>query len=653
VLAVATWTVIYHVFLILHVDAVWAAVAGAAVLGPCAWLAARRGGLEAESPRRRELAGSHRGARLLLGLNILAAGAAALLFAFTQAPWKAVWPLWVLAAGTAVVLTGLRVAGRVPNDPLAGSREAPRDGSSPEWSATPVALAWALGLGTLSLFLVRPDADDTQHVHLSTWVAAHGEFPLRDTLFSDQVFPAIIFPPLSSFEALLGTVARTAGLAAPDVVYFVVPPVASALSVLATWRLLRTWGVPMVGLALSVAMVFLLFHAQGNLTLGNLFIGRIWQGKIVVLTVLIPLVFALLNEYVARPTRRRRLLLAAAGSAGVGLTSTAAFVVPVVAGGCLAPLLRRSPRQAAVGFAATAAYPLGALVATAAVGSRRAALTIPSYSDVEAYAPRLAGFVLGDGLLALVALTALLVGPVLIRRAFAAQMTATTVLLVALLFAPFVASFVFDLTGLARVLWRWMWALPTAALVGVVATGLLGRLRPPALRALPAVALGAALLVWGTPMWSPAKMSVEAAPSWKRPAESVAAARRVLAIARPGDVVLAPASLSQTILIMSGRVKTVAPRGFYAAALRGVAGAHAEERLLLFSFAQHGLQASRWVPRADVRADAVARALRVVGVHIACVDERMGSARRLLRAEGYSTALSTETVRCFRSPGSA
>ena len=54
---------------------------------------------------------------------------------------------------------------------------------------------------------MRPDADDTQYVHLSTWIAERGEFPLRDTLFSDEVFPAIIYPPISSFEALVGALA--------------------------------------------------------------------------------------------------------------------------------------------------------------------------------------------------------------------------------------------------------------------------------------------------------------------------------------------------------------------------------------------------------------------------------------------------------------
>ena len=100
--------------------------------------------------------------------------------------------------------------------------------------------------------------------------------------------------------------------------YLLVTPVATAFGVLALWRLLRTWRVPMVGLALSTSMIFLLWAAQEHRTLGNLFVGRLWQGKIVFLAVLVPLLFVLLQTYWKRPTWKHSVLLVAAGAAGVG-----------------------------------------------------------------------------------------------------------------------------------------------------------------------------------------------------------------------------------------------------------------------------------------------------------------------------------------------
>jgi hypothetical protein len=642
-LAFAAWTVIYHVCLVLHVDAVWAAAAAAAALVPCAWLFARRSGPELRTAAQADArAGWLRRLTPARFVNVGAATGAAILFAFTDAPWRAVWLLWLAAAGAAIITTIVRESGRHGWD----ANEAPAEGRWTAWPETLTAFTWAVGLGTLSLFLVGPDVDDTQYVHLSSWVADHGEFPLRDTLFSDEVFPAIIFPPLSSFEALAGTVARVTGLSTPDLLYLVVTPLASVLSVLALWRLLRAWAVPMVGVALSVALAFLLMDAEGHRTLGNLFVARMWQGKIIFLAVLLPILFALLTEYVQRPARRRLPLLTAAGVAGVGLTTTAIFVVPVVAAGCLAPLAVRSWRKAAEGLLASSTYPLGAGVVSVAVGGR----TAEEYTDSDMVPGRLVHFVLGDGLLALVAVAAVLIGPVLLRRASAAQSTSATVLLVGCLFAPLVPLLVFNLTGLGQVLWRWTWALPTAALVGVLATGLAGS-RTPAVRLAPAVLLCAAFAAWGTPVWSAAgETTVASEPAWKRPPRSIEAARTILAEARAGDVILAPRAVSQTILVMSGEVTTVDPRVSYTRALRGVAGAHARERLLLGLFAQHGLGPVRGSERRIVEASEVARALDVVGADVACVTTGDPEARRLLLASGYMPSGGGGGVTCLRSP---
>jgi hypothetical protein len=625
---------------VLRLGTVSAAVAGAVALLPSGWLAFRRPWAEAGEPRPlRPPDWLARRVPVLGAANLTAAAGAATLFAFTGAYWWSVWPLWVAAAGAAALLT------------FAVRREATQDVSPADdgfgWVATLVAILWAAGLAVLSLFLVAPDGDDTQYVHLSSWIAAHGEFPLRDILFTDQVLPAVTYPPLSSFEALAGTVSRGSGLEVPDLVYLVVTPVASALAVLALWRLLRNWSVPMAGVALSTSMVFLLLDGERHRALGNLFISRLWQGKIVFLAVLVPVFFVLLNQYVRRPSRRQLVLLGAAGAAGVGLTSTSVFITPAVAAGCLLPLVLRYRREAIAGFAATVAYPVGAGAVSIAVGARNA----DEYTESDVAAGRLVHFVLGEGVLALVAVAAILVGPVLIRRTSAAQMTAATGLLVACLFAPAVPALVFRLTDLGEVLWRWMWAVPAAALVGVAATALSTRIRAPTLAALPAVLLCAVFAVWGTPVWSAAAgTTIAGEPAWKRPAGTIAVAREILDDARSGDVILAPRRISQTVLVLSGTATTVAARAFYTEALRGVPGGHAEERLLLLSFAENGLRPLEGRSGAPLEASEVARALRVVGVDIACVTKADPAARRLLGDRGYSPVASPGNVSCLRAP---
>jgi hypothetical protein len=648
VVAFAAWTVIYHLCAVLGVGATWATAAWVLVLGPAAWLALRVQKRDAEAPDRgiapalAVATGSsgqrpaRRSLRPLLAVNVLCGVAAALLFAFTSAPWVLMWLLWVVAAAAALAWSTQRPAGG-PEDDCGDA-----GGPARAWLEPAVAVAWALGLAVLSLFLVGPDADDAYYVHLSSWIAGHGVFPLRDVAFSDQVFPALYFPPASSYEALVGAVAHTTSLAVPDLVYLVVPPVGSFLSVLALWRLLRTWRVPTVAVALSLSLLFLLFAATQHNTLGAFFVARMWQGKVLFLTILVPLLFVLLQRYAEEPTRRRLVLPALAGAAGVGLTTTAIFVVPIVATGCLAPLALRSVRRAALGIAAAAAYPVGAGALTLVLGGR----TPDVYTDADVIPRNLVHLVLGTDVIALVAVTALLLGPLLLRRATSAQVAAATVLLVGCLVAPRVPAVIFHLTGLGRVLWRLTWVLPTAALVGAMTTGLATRLPSPLLRALPAVAVAAALVLGGRPLWSvPGETHVAHRPSWKRPPAEVAAARPILAHARPGDVILAPRPLSMTLLIMSGDVTTVSPRGFYTAALRDVTAAHVPERGLLQRFA--GLAAGRRTgalpPAAEVR-----RALRAVGVDLACVPKVAAEARRVIESAGYAPAVQTRRLVCLR-----
>jgi hypothetical protein len=644
VLAFAAWTAIYHVCLVFRLGVIWAAIAMLPALVPCG-LVARRGEVE---PGDERVAGDDPvrvPPRALAGVLALALAAGAL-FAFTGAPWVVVWPLWAAAAAAAALLVWRR--------PAASERD-----ERVRWPDTLVVLAWATGLAVLSLFLVRADGDDTHYIHLASWIAAHGELPLRDVLFTNQELPAIFYPPISSYEALAGTLARASGVAVPNVMYYGVPPLGSALAVFAMWRLLRAWGVRMLGVALTVAMVFLLWDCVASATgdhktLGSLFVGRMWQGKIVFLCVLVPVLFVLLGQYAARPSRRALLLLAAAGAAGVGLTITGVVLVPVIAAGCLAPLALRAPRQAALGFAATAAYPVAGALVSVVVGARNA----QEYLAEHVVPSRLLHLVFDDGVLALIALGAMVVGPILIRRVRAATMTASTALLVACLFAPGIPLLIFHVTGLGQVLWRLTWAIPIAALVGVLAVGAAARIRQPALRLLPAALLCAAVVLAGTPVWSVTEPGIASKPVWKRWPASVEATHAILRFARPGDSILAPAPISETILVVSGEVTTVAPRAFYASALLDVPGGRGRERLILYGFTKHGLGPvvgnAPWqqeLPSRPIRAADVSRALDVVDVDIVCLRRRFVGAIALLREEGYTRAGRVPGLTCLRAPG--
>ena len=646
IVAFAAWTVIYHLCAVLRLPARWAALAGALALVPCAWAvwrpepepAAAAAGAAPAPPA------VPRGSRALVGAALATAVAGAALFAAEVGPWTLTIAVWLASAGLAMAATTAR-AGRAGGPPPATTTATrPWPGAARGWLEPLVVGAWAAGLAVLSLFIRAPDADDSYYVHLSAWIAEHGRFPVRDVLFSDHVFPALYFPPVPSYEALVGTLARYAHVPVADVEYLVVPPVATVLAILALWRLLRGWRVPMPALALSVSVVFLLFAADENRMLGGFFVSRLWQGKVVLLCVLVPVLLALLQAYAERPARRSLALVACATVAAVGLSTTAIFVIPVIATACLAPMAARAPRAALAGWLAAVAYPAAAAVATLALDGRQPEV----YKASDLVPSTLVHYALGTGVVGFIAMLALLAGPVLLRSAVAGQMLASAALAVGILYVPHVPLAIFDLTELGRVLWRLTWAMPVAALVGALATSVVPARAPVVLRLAPAAAVAAAMALAGVPLWSPgAGAEVASRPSWKRAPEQVAAARAILARARPGDLVLAPDRVSQTLAVLSGSVTTVSPRLFFVRALADVPAMHATERERLRRLVVRGRRRP-----AGAEAAAAVRALRVTGVDIACVARRDRAARRVLARAGYADGFRAAHLRCERAPAS-
>jgi hypothetical protein len=625
VLGLGAWTLAYHACLLLRLGSGWALAGLATAVVPCLVLAARSDPAR-DLPTAPEpgAAGGTGGA--LAGVAGVAALGAAGALAFADWPWPAKWALW-LAAAAAAALASVR---------------APLMRRGGVGSGTAAALSWAAGLAALSLFLVRADADDAYYLRQATWIAEHGRFPVGDTLHSHDALPAVFSPPIPSYEALVGTVAAAAGAEAPAVAYLVVAPVASALSVLAVWRLLRTWEVRLAGPALTVALVFLLTAVEprgGDADLahaaGNFFVARAWQGKVILAAVLVPLLLALLHEHAAHPRPRGLVLLAAAGAAGVGLSTTAAFLVPVVALACLAPLAARAPWRAVAALAATCAYPAAGMAAALLADARQPARWKPHEVAPEV----LVLPALGAGLLAFLAVAAALAAPLLLTSRWSRRGMAAVALLVALLFAPGLPELIYAQTGLGRPLWRLMWAMPIAALLGVVATQPLAWHPVRVVRALPALGVCGVLILAGTPVWDGHRTRLADRPAWKRSPAQLAVAREIAARAAPGAVVLAPARLSQTLLLVDGRLTTVAPRYFYTSALPRSAQAHVEDRLLLWAFANHGL-------RPDVRAGRVVPALRRAGVDVACVRATRAPSRRLLAAAGFGLLLERGGVWC-------
>jgi hypothetical protein len=652
VLLLGTWTLVYHVCLVARLGVTPAlvlevlALAGAGVLLWRRRSAAQGGpdGVDADPPpgppRQAGVAGRWSGRSRFSRLTVVTV-ALALVTAIAMAldaPFVLVWVPWLgsSVAGAVWALDRWRSARAVPAAARPGSFEAY------------VALAWALGLGVFSWWVLNSNPDDVFYLNLSQEVASHGDFPLRDTLYSHLAFPMANWPPVASYDPLVGVVGRLLHVHAAGVAYLGVLPLATTLSVLALWRLLRAWRVPSTALALSVALVFLLVDGGTPYgTPGNLFVTRLWQGKVILLCLLVPLLLVYALRYVERPAPARLVPLALASLAAIGLSTTGIFLVPVIAVGSMAPLLLRAPRRAAAGFAALAVYPIGTGVVSIAVDGHSA----DDFGDRLLYRfdpSWIAHTVFLSGGLALVGVLCVLLGALLVPHPAARLTTGLLVLATGLVFIPGVTRAAYDLTGLGPTLWRLSWVATVPALVGVASVTVIGaaRRRFPDLRrrwvnpVAIAVALGLAAVI-GVPIWGEPSTgaSVRAPFHWQRPTPSMVAAHEVLGVLHSGDRVLAPQGLAVTLAISSSDLRSIVPREYYLDYLHHDPAFDYRDRHLLYDFVNGIIMT---VP------DDLPGALRRLHVDIVCMLAPIQLKYDALLADGYRPLVAAAGYRCLR-----
>lgn len=643
IILLASWTLVYHACLLAGWGATVAALVELAVVAAVAAVWSRR--RWSDDLSRPALVGGWEppGRTVCLALVVLAV-AAATVFGATRGPWILVWSLWLVTAAVGVIVA---VRGWRPGA-VAALPDVPERGG---W----LAVAMAAGAAALARFILRPEDDDAHYVHLSTWIAQHGEFPVRDTLYSDQIYAALYWPPIDSWPALTGAVSHLTGISAPTVVYAIAAPVLAFLSVLAMWRLLRAWRVPYAVSALAIALMFLLWDAQQNSdflffdagfgyrSFGNFFLVRIWQGKVAFLCLVVPLLYVYLQRNLERPTRATTVMLVAASIAGVGLSTSAMLVVPLLVTAAMIPVAVRSPRRAVSAMLAGAGYPAVAAIVTAAVGGHT-----PDLYTVEQVQPeRLGRIVLGLGIFASIGLLAALLAWRIIREPVARVMLAGAALVAAIPYAPGVGDLIYDVTGLGRTQWRLVWIVPVAALVGAMAATVIARIETCTLRHTAVVGMAGALALVGTPVWATvngARFSTEA---WKLRPAITDVAERVAAVTAPEDTVLLPGPYGISLVIVDGSV-TVVDLRFYTNEVEDQANGLAAQRIRLMEFVTYERAPSDWQD--------VAGNLRQLGVDVTCMPTRRSrsganysaAAARYLLHYGYSLSLRTDRLWCYR-----
>lgn len=508
----------------------------------------------------------------------------------------------------------------------------------------------AVAVGVFVLFVLNQSRDDVFYVNRAAWVAERGTFPERDTMFGPLTYPTTYGAglPIAALEEAYGTVARLLGLRAATVAYLLLNPLAAAAAVWATWRLVRAWAPRRHLLVLLVAVALPL--TTGAALIGEFGYVRLWQGKVVVLLVVLPIVWVHLTRllrHAPAPWWSVTMLLAL-GVAWSGLTVTSPIFGVVVMGlGLVAALLLPWGRLPAVaGAVALGLAPLAVGVATV--------LTSDGPVAEEAFVsdPEKAWLkVFGDDrlLLAVVAL-ALLVGPHLARGVSARLLAALTGLLTFVMLVPGVFSLLDTVTGAGPIAVRLLLLAPVPVLVGLLAAAPL----PDAVRSrgprtsrwtavLPAGVVLAVLAVSGTPVWSAgARASLEPQPTWKvKPWQKASVEALLAEFTGPGPVVLPPQE-SRVLAITTTRLVSVVPRDYYVQFLEEPK-AQRNARFALRRLMDPGMR--------DPRPEMLLRSLDALDVTLVCSTDDDARQIALLREVGLAGERPIGDMVCFDGPG--
>jgi hypothetical protein len=434
-----------------------------------------------------------------------------------------------------------------------------------------IAAVAGLACAGLSLFVLRIDDDDVYYINRAEWIAQFNRIPHRDVLLSNGAYPAVggTGSPVESFTSLQGGLAGLFGVHAASVAYLILPPIFAFLSVWALWRLLRSWALNRPIVCLLVALGFLFVNTASLDAYGFFFFPRFSLGKGIFVSLAVPTLFLLMTRWARYHRRRDGWLVVAVAVAGIGLTTTAAFIVPLILIAGAVPLVIQRRWRALTPFVA------GIVIVLVAgyVGSRFAP---PAGFQLRNFRPPDINYhdFLGVGVVAAIAGLGLWLGVWLVRDRTAQLIVLGSAVIIAIVLAPHVTHALSGGVGVAGALKRLMWVAPVPALVGLLA-GL-----PPAMSrrwlGMPARflatgvtgALAVGLIVAGNSggtIVSHGPQRLVDHPTWKAPMGDVKRAEQVIGPLPPGSEVLAPLWVMHAVALVTGSIKAVNPRPLYSA----------------------------------------------------------------------------------------
>lgn len=488
-----------------------------------------------------------------------------------DSPWK--WPV-VVAVGIVAVrafsypvfwIASLFFVA-VSTGSLWKYRESTRGNTPPiTRSASIVLMVLAISSAALTYIAHRPDADDANFVGIAADAVAHPELPVlsHDALYGGDKLP-LILPTyaVDSYELFIAVLARWFSGAPIWWAHAVVPTVLAAFLPLAWAKLMRSV-IPRQWLAATlVTLMLLALLGEAHYSLGNFAFVRLFQGKAVLASIGIPLLYSYAWRFAETGSVWDWVMLACCTIACVGFSAAGLFVVPMALGTAAIAGWGKGPVWRVVLGIVPSTYPLAWGLALR--GSFNAVAGV--FASVHRTSAGTVSQVFGaHGQYVLLA--ALLAGPFLTRAAhsrFRLTLTALIYFLVPL--NPFLFKFISRLTTPESV-WRILWIVPV---VGIVAVAMVNAVEQ-AMQTwgkrgmIIAVFVVLCVFAWLAPHSSLRKSNgvTFSASALKVPASDWETARSAVALTPPTTALLAPEPVATWVPTVVDRPPLVSVREIY------------------------------------------------------------------------------------------
>ncbi|MFC1572605.1 DUF6077 domain-containing protein [Candidatus Eisenbacteria bacterium] len=467
----------------------------------------------------------------------------------------------------------------------------------------------------LSLFTHRPDLDDIHYLPNVVYYLENPSAPMGfDIHFLDaggDLFRSWYWGTSLPFEYAQGAVAHVAGIDLLTMYYMIMPALFGfAMAVVWFYGISRFSRHSYASVA-GAGLIFLslLLMGERHASFGNFAFNRLFQGKAVLFAIGLPLYAAFTLDFFKSPHMQSWLRLLALATAAIGLSASAAMLLPILAvsltlAGAFA--YRGTVKEQlvrAVGVLCSLIYP--GVYAVSILLSRESVVTteLPSAGFYPTTFGGHADYVFGPVLYICAAMTAGLAIFILEKKQ--RRFVALWIISLAMLLNPWIAKLMISNVAMRSVYWRLFYLLPFPLVVGLVGAGLAVRLQRDGrgrLRVL-TTAIGALLVLAHLPSASPSifrhgtRLGI---PGYE--VNDLGLARQVLDLAPPSGAMLACPAISHSLPMVTAKYPQMRVRtdGVVAWLSRRGRKDEAIRRLLASDFlggegSREGLQSLGWV----------------------------------------------------------